>query len=410
MFSRAQGNFKNFGSLAMIQLASYVAPLLLLPYLSRVLGIDLFGTVFFGISFVTISCVLIDFGFELYAPLKIAPRRDDFHYVNQLSGAIFGAKLCLFLVAAIITLIFAMFTDRFEGYFISLFIFPMFWFTIQPNWFFQSLEKTQEIVLYFIISRLSYVGLVIAFVNAPKDYTKVIICLGVCYSVNAALSLRKMLKLGFRPVFPSFLGVRRVIWASTGYFFARASSSIYSAGGIVFLGLVSTTTQVAYFSSAEQIFRGLQGLFTPVSQALYPYMVRERNKKIFVLVLCLATFICSFGALLLAYLSEPIIELIFGLDFLLGVTTLITFLGILAINLPSTLIGYPFLGAFGHSNYVNMTVILAGVIQIFFLLLLFIFDWTTAFHVSLSILFAELLILLLRGLKSSMILKSQKVI
>ena len=144
----------------------------------------------------------------------------------------------------------------------------MFFFTIQPNWLFQSLENTYEIASYFIISRFFYIGLVFVFVNAPHDYYKVIICLGLCFSINAILSLRKMIKLGYLPTWPSVLAVRSVIFESSGFFYARASSSIYGAGGTVFLGLVSTNAQVGYFSSAEQIFRGLQGLFTPVAQAI----------------------------------------------------------------------------------------------------------------------------------------------
>ena len=392
--------FRNFSSLSIIQLASYIAPLLILPYLSRILGVDGFGVVFFGISFVTICGVLIDFGFELYAPFKIARQREDISYVNKLSGAIFVAKICLFLILALITIVFAFLDNKYETKFILLLLFPMFFLSIQPNWLFQSLENTFEIAGYFIISRFIYIGLVFGFVNALDDYFKVIICLGLCFSINAILSLRKMIKLGYLPIFPSFPAVRSVISESSGYFYARASSSIYGAGGTVFLGLVSTNAQVGYFASAEQIFRGLQGLFTPIAQALYPYMSRKDDWKTFIWVLSAAMFFCLVCILVGVSAGESILELVFGSDFGPSYLPFLAFLVVLAINVPSTLIGYPLLGAWGHSNFVNMTVIIAGVTQIGFLLILYLFNLTSAFYVTLSIIVAEFIVLMMRSYKT----------
>lgn len=392
--------FRNFSSLSIIQLASYIAPLLILPYLSRILGVDGFGVVFFGISFVTICGVLIDFGFELYAPFKIARQREDISYVNKLSGAIFIAKICLFLILALITIVFAFLDNKYETKFILLLLFPMFFLSIQPNWLFQSLENTFEIAGYFIISRFIYIGLVLGFVNNLDDYFKVIICLGLCFSINAILSLRKMIKLGYLPIFPSLSAVRSVISESSGYFYARASSSIYGAGGTVFLGLVSTNAQVGYFASAEQIFRGLQGLFTPIAQALYPYMSRKDDWKTFIWVLSAAMFFCLACILVGISAGESILELVFGSDFGPSYLPFLAFLVVLAINVPSTLIGYPLLGAWGHSNFVNMTVIIAGITQISFLLILYLFDLTSAFYVTLSIIVAEFIVLMMRSYKT----------
>jgi polysaccharide transporter, PST family len=401
----AQVLLKNFSSLSIIQFSSYVAPLLILPYLSRTLGVDGFGVVFFGVAFVTICGVLIDFGFDLYAPYKIARHREEVSYINKLSGAIFGAKIFLYLIVALFTVIFAFVSNVYEAKFILLFLFPMFFFSIQPNWLFQSLENTFEIAIYFIVSRFIYIGLVFVLVNTRDDYFMVIICLGACFSINAILSLRKMVKLGYLPVYPSFSAVRSVISESSGYFLARASSSIYGAGGTVFLGLVSTHAQVSYFSSAEQIFRGLQGLFTPVAQALYPYMSRKNDRKTFVLILVASIFVCLVCILVGIFAGELILELVFGADFKPSYIPLMAFLAVLAINVPSTLIGYPFLGAIGHSSYVNMTVITAGIVQLCLMIILYMLDLSSAFYVTLSIVVAELLILLLRSFKVFLVLK-----
>ena len=396
---------KNFGALSIIQLASYVAPLLMLPYLSRILGVDGFGVVFFGVSFVAICGTLTDFGFELYAPFKIARHRADISYINKLAGAIFGAKLFLYLIVSLITIMFAFIGNDYETNFILLFLFPMFFYSIQPNWLFQSLENTFEIASYFIISRFIYIGLVFVFVNTPDDYFRVIICLGLCVSINAILSLRKMIKLGYFPLQPSFSAVRSVIFESSGYFYARASASIYNVGGTVFLGLVSTSAQAGYFYAAEQLFRGLQGLFLPVAQALYPYMSRKRDRKAFILVFSLAMILCLTCILVGVFAGELILELVFGANFGPSFLPFLVFLFILAINVPSTLISYPFLGAMGHSDYVNMTIIIAGIVQFCLLIILYMLDFTTAFDVTVCILIAELFVVVMCGLKIFCVVK-----
>ena len=400
---------KNFGALSIIQLVSYAAPLLLLPYLSRILGVDGFGVVFFGVSFVAICGTLTDFGFELYAPFKIAKHRADVSYIKKLSGAIFGAKLFLYLVVALMTIMFAFIGNDYETKFILLFLFPMFFYSIQPNWLFQSLENTFEITSYFIVSRFIYIGLVFVSVNTPDDYTRVIICLGLCFSINAILSLRKMIKLGYLPICPSFSAVRSVIFESSGYFYARASASIYQAGGTVFLGLVSTSAQVGYFYAAEQLFRGLQGLFAPVALALYPYMSRKHDRKIFILVFSVAMIVCLTCILVGVFAGELIIELVFGANFGPSYLPFLVFLVVLAVNVPSTLISYPFLGAMGHSVYVNMTVITAGIAQICLLIILYMLDFTAAFDVTVSILVAEFLVVFMCGLKIFGVFKKENI-
>tara|TARA_B110001450_G_scaffold218812_1_gene213470 strand:- start:17280 stop:17546 length:267 start_codon:yes stop_codon:yes gene_type:complete len=83
----------------------------------------------------------------------------------------------------------------------------------------------------------------------------------------------------------------------------------------------------------------------------------------------------------------------------------LAFLVVLAINVPSTLIGYPFLGAMGHAGYVNMTVITTIIVLLCLLVLLYMFHFSSAFYVTISIVAAEFSILLLRSFKVFLILK-----
>src|SRR5690606_19873322 len=97
----------------------------------------------------------------------------------------------------------------------------------------------------------------------------------------AAIGMLMMWRLGCRLTWPGWSFVRETLSQSVMFFWSRAAVSTYTAGGAFFLGLFSTPLQVAHYSAAEQLYRGAQSLFQPLSQALYPHMAKHRNFNLF---------------------------------------------------------------------------------------------------------------------------------
>ena len=75
---------RNSMALFTLQFVSMVAPLIVLPYLSRVLGLDGFGLVMLALSACAIGLIITDFGFNLSATYKISQKREDVDYVSEL--------------------------------------------------------------------------------------------------------------------------------------------------------------------------------------------------------------------------------------------------------------------------------------------------------------------------------------
>ncbi|MNX56076.1 hypothetical protein D3C86_868600 [compost metagenome] len=66
------------------------------------------------------------------------------------------------------------------------------------------------------------------------------------------------------------------------------------------------------------------------------------------------------------------------------------------ISVPSILIGYPLLGAYGFARYTNFTVIFSSIFHVVILLLLIVFDSITVYTVASLVVATELIVLSLR--------------
>ncbi|MCB1658240.1 MAG: hypothetical protein KDI39_08445, partial [Pseudomonadales bacterium] len=96
-------------------------------------------------------------------------------------------------------------------------------------------------------------------------------------------------------------------------------------------------------------------------------------------------------------LGEFFIDLLFGKAFYGAYSILLVFLLVFAITTPSVLLGYPFLGALGHMNAVNKSVVFAGIVQIGLLVILTYTASISAIYVVFSVLIVELTVLIFRA-------------
>jgi PST family polysaccharide transporter len=390
---------RNAGSMFFLQVATYLLPLLLIPYLTRVLGIEKYGVVAFGLSMVQMVCVLTDFGFNLSATYRIARERDDRRAVGRLIGAVLTCKtlILLFLCAGMLAyVLWGQSEFAWQRQFLLLMILSAIGQTYQPIWFFQGIERMAFITLFTLFSRAMFVVSVFLFVKSGRDLNLVAIANGLSNVAAAALGVFVMIRLGYRSRWPGWHEVWRTFVDSTHYFWSRAAVMIYTSGSVFFLGMASTPVQVAHYSAAEQLYRGAQALFNSVPQAMYPHMARERNFALFFRILAGVIALGIGGVAIGALVGGGVIGFLYGPGFEESHLVLLVFLVVFAISAPSIMLGYPFLGALGRADLANRSVIIAGCVQVLLLAVLYLLGWGTGLQVALSVLATEAIVLFLR--------------
>lgn len=390
--------YKNAWMLMVLQLANYIFPLLLIPFLARKLGLIHYGNLAFCLGIVQMAAVITDYGFGLSVTYKISKWRHRQKYIEKLMRAVYVCKISLVVVVCVLLLIYGFFQKEPELRTLLLIsIFPIATQAIAPVWLFQGIERMPSFVVFMLVSRFFYLIPCLMLIDGQSDGWIAILALGWANLLAGLFGLRLAQRYGYgASPWPGLRFTLAVFKNSTSFFISRAAVSVYTTFGVVFLGMFAHPSQVSIYSAAEQLTRAVQGLIGMGAQALYPYMARTKDYHLlFRLVKILS--VCALVGVAIGYaFGEPVIALIFGENFVASFDVLKVFLWVLLITVPSVLLGYPLLGALGRLDLANKSVLLAGGAQTILLLGLCFSGVVNAVSVACCVLVAEALVLICR--------------
>lgn len=382
------------------QVANQLLPLATIPYLTRVLGVEVYGVLAYGLALVAIGAVITDFGFNLSTTAEIARNRDDASKVNRMISSVLAAKGALFLAVALILLLHIGLRSDYTQWrhAFLLLLLPLAGSTLIPYWLFNGIERMAGFTFVILGTRILYVISALTIVTGPSDLDLLIAANGLTQLLAAGLAFAMAKRLGYRPVQVSMDECLKMCRNSLPFFWSRAAVSTYTAGGAVFLGFFSNPTQVGYYAAAEQVYKGAQGLIAPLGQALYPYMVRNRDFKLLFRLSAAVGLGALIAALISSQYASQIIRLLFGDMYLPATATLVVFLFTLVPSSPSLLLGYPLMGALSRLDLANRSVIIAGGLQFILLIGIYAIGSVNALSVAGIVLLVESLVLTLRGI------------
>jgi PST family polysaccharide transporter len=162
------------------------------------------------------------------------------------------------------------------------------------------------------------------------------------------------------------------------------------------LGLTIGNTGVGYYSLAEKIYKALNSIYSPINLAMFPYMTKNRNLKLFKKILLWGIFGNILFLSIFYFIFPIIIPYAFNdfSNYSFKVMEILLLSNLIA--LPSTFLGYPFLAAWGHPNFTNYTLMITSVIHVVILFSLYLFNLISIYSVAWLVVFSELFLLISR--------------
>ncbi|MCW2488640.1 oligosaccharide flippase family protein [Candidatus Symbiopectobacterium sp. NZEC127] len=402
--------FANTVSFYIVQFLNLIAPLLVLPYLSRVFSTEAFGVVTLFASLSGLLFVLNDFGFGLSATYKIAKNRTKPLVIKKVIYSIYIIKFFLFLLSVIIVYSICFYWGKVDFLFILPLIGVCFCQSYLPLWFFQGMEKMKDIVLFFTIPKFFYVSYIFIFVKHEQDIHSVFIASFLSMLINFVMLSYIMIKMGYVPKIASIKYIINELKFSSTFFLSRVSVSAYTTLSSIFVGAHAGMVQLALYGCVEKIYQASQSLTGPVIQAIFPYMANVSNRKIiFNVILFTLPFVIFIGVFIF-FFSEETVTLIFGSEFSGASNVLRIFSIVIVVNFLSGILGYPAFATINKVKVVNYTVVFGGCVQLILISFFIFTKEVSAINVAFSVLVTETAIFFLRLILFLKLTKRSKVL
>ena len=385
--------------LTILQWFNYLIPLLILPYLVRTIGTKMFGLVMFAQTVATIFTLITDFGFSITGTRALSILKKNRTMKGKLFFGVMSIKFALIILLLFFLFALTSTSDKFsQNKLIYYYSFGVtIGMTIFPSWFFHGIQNMKVITIVNAVSRTLFAGLVFMFITKPEDFLLVPLFNSASYIITGLFGLFYALKF-LKIKVPSIVFIFNLVKESFKLFLSNLSTSLYSSFNILIIGLLTNDTLTGVYASFEKIILALKNIYTPIYQAVFPWLSTQNNQKRIIKKMSRIVFLLGLsGVVALITFSEEILILMFNDEIILSYKILFQAIApILFLAGLSMLYNYLYLSATKKYELRLKILGYTGLIGILLsTILTFYFD---IYGVVFSVVFCEI-ILLICGLK-----------
>jgi len=274
----------NVISLSELQVISYIFPIILMPYLFRVIGPEKFGLIAFAQAFVQYFMILTDYGFSVSATKEIALCIEQKIKVRKVITAVMTVKAVLVLFCFFVLGTIVYFVPKFRSdWLVYVLSFgAVLGGSLFPAWFFQGAERMKYTAQLNIIGQFVFAFCIFSFIHTTKDYLMVPIITSLV-SLMTGLWGQYILLSRFDIHFqlPERQEIRQQLQAGWNVFISDVAINAYTITRVFAVGLLTNNTTTGFYSIAEKIANAVQTFpLSSFSQAIFPRLSKifKRNK------------------------------------------------------------------------------------------------------------------------------------
>lgn len=309
----------NFTWLALLQIANYLIPLLIIPYVVRVLGPDVFGRVSYAQNIIFYFTIFINYGFDYSATQAIAINKHNKEKIANIFWTVSLTKAVLFCISFVAMLVISFSVSEISN--IKNLVFSAFiiniGYVLFPIWFYQGIEKMSLITLFNFLIKVIGALLIFLFVNNTNDAFFYLLILSFAFILVGLISFLYTIRT------QNFTAItqieRKVIYTGFPIFLNNIFSNSYSAMGLTMLAFFADDYALGVYSGAYRLTIAILMIVSyPLNTAIFPRLSNDfaisfrtgiqSYKKYFVVVLILSFIV----GLVLFLFSDFITHIVLG--------------------------------------------------------------------------------------------------
>ena len=386
--------------LYILTFSTYFFGFILIPYQTRVLGPEYYGKIAFAIAFSTYFQLVFDYGFILSATENVSKNRNNKDELGKILSAVNILKLFLIIVSFFIFLIICKYVDRLNSDF-TLYLLYFVYVSINaflPDFLYRGIEEMKIITYRSVIVKLLFTMLIFIFLKNKSQYY-IIPVLNIIGAIIALLivyiHVYKNLKIKMKKV--SIKYIYRQFKESTMFFLSRIASTLYGATNTFILGFIYPTgATLGLYSSADKLITTAKSAFSPISDSIYPYMVKNKDYKLIKKILKYIMPLIIIGCTIVFIFSKELCTWFLGKEYQDAYIILRLLMPIVVITLPNYLLGFPTLAPLGISKYANISVMIGSLFHISCIGIMLLINKLNVYNICIITVITESLILLFR--------------
>lgn len=368
---------KNALFLYALTFSNYFIGLLLFPYLSRVLSVEVFGIIGYATSLCMIFQMIIEYGFQISTTATIALNRDNKEKISKVVSTMTCSKAVLAVISLAAFVLCCSLSEslREHGVALALFYCDAAIKAFLPDSYFRGIEKMGQIATRAVAVKSGILVLTALFVKGDDTFLiyplSMILC-DVVALVWAFLLIRRDRVEVYRvPIADALREIKSGFW----FFVSRISVSINGSLGSLFLGFRYSpeSVEMGLYSGATRLSTAAEQMISPIGDALYPSMMKSRDYRLFYKTVLLGGSAWVAGCVSAALLANPLCELILGPQYVVAGDYLRVLLVGVAFGFFSNLFGYPALSPIGKAKQANVAIMLSTCVS----LAAFVLLWAT---------------------------------
>lgn len=272
---------KNYIYYTLYQVISLIVPLILNPYITRVLTKDAIGIYSYVNSITQIIIIIGLLGLNTYSIREIAKVRENEKEVAILFKGFLLMRIficCLLIIGVILFLIIA--NTEYNVYFMINFILIIANF-IDISYYYTGIENMKKVVIKNTLIKLSSVILIVCFIKNDNDLFLYFIINSFSTLLGSLLMFKSLPKNIFQYRIKNISEFNYIfhIKQSLKIFVPQIASQVYVSIDKIMIGLFLIMDSLAIYEKSEQIAKMPISIITALSTIMMPRIANEIENK-----------------------------------------------------------------------------------------------------------------------------------